>query len=104
MFGKFGPVKEVRVALDSGTGRSKGFAFVTMEARADAEAAVAELNGLELDGRPIKVEFAKGPGEKKDRSNVCYEWQRGDCTRGDACRFDHKEDGPSRRDDVRTLA
>lgn len=40
MFGRYGRVKEIRVALDSATGRSKGYAFVTMESVEDAKDAV----------------------------------------------------------------
>ena len=37
MFSKYGPVKEARVALDVATGRSKGYAFITMENAEDAK-------------------------------------------------------------------
>lgn len=33
----------------------------------------------------------KGRGERGPRSNVCYAFQRGECTRGDECKFSHTE-------------
>ncbi|KAG8953644.1 hypothetical protein FRC04_001848 [Tulasnella sp. 424] len=40
---------------DSATGRSRGFGFVTFGSTAEAEAAIAGMNGSELDGRRIQV-------------------------------------------------
>ena len=48
---------------DRDSGRSKGFGFVEMENDADADKAVAELNGKELDGRPITVAEARPKAE-----------------------------------------
>jgi RNA recognition motif-containing protein len=58
-FGAFGEVIEARVVTERGTGRSRGFGFVTFGAEEAAKAAVAEMNGRELDGRQIRVDEAK---------------------------------------------
>jgi RNA recognition motif-containing protein len=51
-------VKEVHIMTDRETGRPRGFAFVEMGSKADADAAIQELNGTNLDGRQIKVNEA----------------------------------------------
>ncbi len=62
-FEAVGPVASANVISDRDSGRSKGFGFVEMENDADADKAVAELNGKELDGRPITVAEARPKAE-----------------------------------------
>jgi RNA recognition motif-containing protein len=45
--------------MDKMSGRSKGFGFVEMASDADADSAIAKLNGSELDGRKIVVSEAR---------------------------------------------
>jgi RNA recognition motif-containing protein len=45
--------------MDRETGRSRGFAFVTMSTDAEAQKAIAETNGAMLDGRPLRVNEAE---------------------------------------------
>ena len=66
LFAKFGEVTEAIVISDKFSGRSKGFGFVTFAAKENADAAVAEMNGKEVEGRPIKVSEAK-PMEERPR-------------------------------------
>jgi cold-inducible RNA-binding protein len=54
-----GEVKGVDVVLDRETGRSRGFAFVEMASPAAAEKAIAELDGQDLEGRPLRVSIAE---------------------------------------------
>jgi RNA recognition motif-containing protein len=54
-FAAYGEVTSARVVTDRMTGRSKGFGFVEMPNAEQAEAAIAALNGSEMDGRPIRV-------------------------------------------------
>jgi RNA recognition motif-containing protein len=58
-FSQIGEVTEVKVVLDRDTGRSRGFAFVTMATDEAAQKAIAELNGAMLDGRPLRVNEAE---------------------------------------------
>ena len=58
LFAAVGPVISAQVITDRYTGRSRGFGFVEME-DADAEKAMAELNGKDLDGRQITVNEAR---------------------------------------------
>ena len=58
-FTAFGEVQLVRIVKDGATGESKGFGFVTMDDDAQAQAAIDELNGKEMDGKAIKVEKGK---------------------------------------------
>ena len=52
-------VKEVAIPSDRETGRPRGFAFVTMGSEGDAKAAIAALDGKDLDGRSLKVNEAQ---------------------------------------------
>ena len=66
-FGAHGEVTSARVVTDRMTGRSKGFGFVEMPDRAQAQAAIDALNGQELDGRTIRVNESqpKPRGERR---------------------------------------
>lgn len=59
VFSKMGKVTSTVVITDRNTGRSKGFGFVDMENDAEAEKAIKELNGSDLDGRAIVVSEAR---------------------------------------------
>jgi RNA recognition motif-containing protein len=52
-------VTDVSIVMDRETGRPRGFAFVEMGSKADADAAIQALDGTQLDGRAIKVNEAK---------------------------------------------
>jgi len=54
-FAAYGEVTSARVVKDRMTDRSKGFGFVEMPDREQAQAAIDALNGQPLDGRPIRV-------------------------------------------------
>ena len=58
-FSKVGTVDSASIIVDKISGRSKGFGFVEMSTEQEAEKAVAELNGQELDGRTIVVNEAR---------------------------------------------
>jgi RNA recognition motif-containing protein len=58
LFGQAGTVAEVKIMLDRETGRPRGFAFVEMGSETEAQAAVAQFNTRELDGRSLKVDVA----------------------------------------------
>lgn len=68
-FEKFGEVTAVRVVTDRMTGRSKGFGFVTMPDKDQAQSAIDALNGHELDGRTVRVNESqpKPRGEFRER-------------------------------------
>jgi RNA recognition motif-containing protein len=63
-FAAYGTVSEAILMTDKMTGRSRGFAFVTMSTDEEAQAAIDGLNGKELDGRRINVNVAR---PKEDR-------------------------------------
>jgi cold-inducible RNA-binding protein len=58
-FEPYGPITEAFIATDRETGRPRGFAFVTFESDEQARAAIAGLNGTQLDGRPLTVNEAR---------------------------------------------
>lgn len=64
-FASVGTVASAKVIVDHETGRSKGFGFVEMSSDDEAQAAIKQLNGKELDGRPIVVNEAR-PQEKRE--------------------------------------
>jgi RNA recognition motif-containing protein len=59
MFAAHGTVQSAQVIMDRDTGRSKGFGFVEMGSDQEAKAAIAALNGKEVDGRSLTVNEAK---------------------------------------------
>ena len=65
-FAAYGEVTSARVVTDRMTGRSKGFGFVELPNAEQAEAAIAALNGSEMDGRPIRVNESQ-PKPQDDR-------------------------------------
>jgi RNA recognition motif-containing protein len=63
-FAAFGEVSEVNLMVDRMTGRSRGFAFVTMGNPDAAKAAIAGMHGRQLDGRPLTVNEARPKEER----------------------------------------
>lgn len=66
MFEQHGKVTEVALMTDRTTGRSRGFAFVTMDNADEATAAVTAFNGKEVQGRTLTVNEAR-PREERPR-------------------------------------
>jgi RNA recognition motif-containing protein len=64
-FAEFGDVDSANVIMDRETGRSKGFGFVEMLDDKDAKAAIAKLDGVELDGSTIVVKEATPRGDDR---------------------------------------
>ncbi len=58
-FGQVGTISDAKIVTDRDTGRPRGFAFVEMSSDQEAQDAIAQLNGRELDGRTIKVNEAE---------------------------------------------
>jgi cold-inducible RNA-binding protein len=58
-FGEFGSITSAKVMMERDTGRSKGFGFVEMGSDAEAQAAIAGMNGQSLGGRAITVNEAR---------------------------------------------
>src|ERR1039458_6160727 len=58
-FSQYGGVERVNIVTDRDSGQPRGFAFVEMTEKRDAETAIAQLNGAELNGRAINVNEAR---------------------------------------------
>lgn len=58
-FAQYGAVERVNIVTDRDTGQPRGFAFVEMTERRDAETAISQLNGAELNGRAMNVNEAR---------------------------------------------
>ena len=59
LFSQAGAVQEVTLMQDKFTGKSRGFAFVTMSSDAEAQAAISKFNGQTVEGRPLTVNEAR---------------------------------------------
>jgi cold-inducible RNA-binding protein len=66
LFEAYGTVERVNIITDRDTGQARGFGFVEMSVNAEADRAIAELNGKELDGRALNVNEAR---PKTDRGS-----------------------------------
>jgi RNA recognition motif-containing protein len=64
MFEQYGTVERVNLVTDRDTGQARGFGFVEMSNSAEADRAIAELNGRELDGRALNVNEARPKPER----------------------------------------
>ncbi|KAG7633557.1 Zinc finger CCCH-type [Arabidopsis suecica] len=102
VFSQYGEIVDVNLIRDKGTGKSKGFAFLAYEDQRSTILAVDNLNGALVLGRTIKVDHCgaykkhEEEDEETRRQNreargVCRAFQRGECTRGDSCKFSHDE-------------
>jgi cold-inducible RNA-binding protein len=81
LFAQYGAVEDVHLVTDRGTGRSRGFAFVTMSSAAEGQAAITALEGKQVDGRNLtvnearpKAEGGKGGGKGGKRSFSGSRW------------------------------
>lgn len=69
LFATVGPVQETIIMQDRMTARSRGFGFVTMVEAADAQAAIKQFHGKEVDGRELTVNEAR---PREERSGGGY--------------------------------
>jgi len=67
LFEPFGQVTEVRLIMDKFTGKSKGFGFIEMPSKEEAQKAIAELNGKDIKGRAMTVNEAKPKTDRGGR-------------------------------------
>lgn len=58
VFSRYGPIDDVQIVYDAQSGRSRGFAFVYFQNVADAAEAKERCNGIDIDGRKIRVDFS----------------------------------------------
>ena len=68
LFAAHGVVQEVDIIKDKFSGRPRGFAFVTMETKEAADAAIQAIHGKEIDGRALTVNEARPREERPPRS------------------------------------
>ena len=75
LFAEFGTVDSAKVVTDRDSGRSRGFGFVEMSNDDEANTAISDLNGKEVDGRVLKVNQAK-PKENRPGGGGGYSDRR----------------------------
>ncbi|MFK7823010.1 MAG: RNA recognition motif domain-containing protein [Oligoflexales bacterium] len=68
-FSQAGDVTEVKIIMDRETGRSRGFGFVTYSNSNDASNAVSKFDGVELDGKTLKVNIAEDKPRREGGNN-----------------------------------
>ena len=74
-FGDYGEVSSAKIIMDKETNRSRGFGFVEMPDESSAQKAMKELDGAQIDGRPIRVSLAK-PREEKSNTKRSFSSSR----------------------------
>ena len=67
LFGQTGTVSVVEIIFDKFTGRSRGFAFVTMSSPEEAQKAVEKFHGFQMEGRALAVNIARPREERPPR-------------------------------------
>ena len=82
LFSQAGTVESAMVVEDRETGRSRGFGFVEMSSKEEGEAAIAQFNGKEINGRNLNVNEARprenrGPGGGRGGNRGGYGGNRG---------------------------
>jgi len=68
LFADFGTVNSAQIITDRETNRSKGFGFVEMSTEEESKAAIAGLNGKDMNGRPLTVNEARPREDRPQRS------------------------------------
>jgi RNA recognition motif-containing protein len=71
-FSSYGAVTSARIATDRETGRSRGFGFVEMANAQEAQAAIAGLNGTQLQGRTLTVNESRPRTDRAPSGNRGY--------------------------------
>ena len=66
LFSEYGEISTIKVITDYNTGQSRGFAFVEMPNDEEAQKAISNINGRELNNRALSVQVAK-PKEERPR-------------------------------------
>jgi len=77
LFEEYGEVASAKVITDKFSGRSRGFGFVEMNDEAQANKAIEELNGVELDGKVIAVSTARPREERPAGERRSFGGDRG---------------------------
>lgn len=98
LFGQVGTVSVVEIIFDKFTGRSRGFAFITMGSAEEAQKAVEKFHGHELGGRQLAVNLARPREERPPREGGGF---RGGGGRGGPRRFGGGDRGGRGGDDRR---
>ncbi|MFS7957243.1 putative RNA recognition motif domain, nucleotide-binding alpha-beta plait domain superfamily [Helianthus anomalus] len=88
LFQRAGNVEMVEVVYDKGSGRSRGFGFVTMSTVEEVEAATRQFNGYELDGRQLRVNSGPPPSKGDSFSRGQRDGGRGGYNSGGGRSYD----------------
>ena len=91
LFSQAGTVESASVVEDRDTGRSRGFGFVEMSTKEEGEAAIAQFNGTEVNGRALNVNEAK-PREDRGGGRGGFGGNR-----GGGKRFNHGDSNRTNR-------
>eukprot|EP00937_MAST-01D_sp_MAST-1D-sp2_P000914 g914.t1 len=70
LFSRVGTVINVRIVTDKDTGRSRGFGFIEFTEESSVQSAIAQLKGMEINGRPIRVDRAGSGRNSKETHSL----------------------------------
>jgi len=73
-FEAFGQVESVKIIMDKFSGESRGFGFIEMPGKSEAESAISDLNGKELKGRTLTVNQARPRENRRDKRRGGRRW------------------------------
>merc|ERR1719210_653419 len=76
IFGNYGKVREATLAIDKAVGLPKGYAYVEFSSEREAERAISYLNGGQIDGNVVKVEFQSDRKRKAQKKASQQERER----------------------------
>ena len=103
LFAPFGQVTEVRLIMDKFSGKSKGFGFIEMPSKEEAEKAIEALNGKDMKGRAMTINEAKpktdrggGGGGRGGRGGIWRRWWWQPCMVAAEVATDSREVGRGR--------
>lgn len=77
LFGQAGTVSDVLLVQDKFTGKSRGFAFVTMSTDHEAQNAIEQFHGKAVEGRPLTVNIARPREERGGGGGRSFERRSG---------------------------
>ncbi|KAI8335408.1 hypothetical protein BC941DRAFT_461962 [Chlamydoabsidia padenii] len=81
-FESFGTITDVRLPVDRETEQIRGFGYIQFETEDQAEKAVKEMNGVSVNGRPLRTDFSGGPNSDRNQNNGGGRGGRGGGFRG----------------------
>ena len=91
LFQRCGTIRSIRFCEDEKTGEFRGFGYVSFLEKEACEQALM-LAATPVMGRLLRIDYDTQSTEQVTKKGVCHKFQRGECTRGEDCKFAHVVD------------